>query len=258
MELTTGLKLYIDILSFVFGTVFGSFMNCMAWRIVAGENVTRGRSHCPKCGHVLSAPDLVPLFSWLFLRGRCRYCKSPIPFRYFLIELLTGIAFLMAAVRFGFSFETIRAMILACTLVGLSLVDYDSQIIPNSFILFGILVWILSLPLVSETILRDLLTGLAGGFGIGGGMLLISAIFDKITGKESLGGGDIKLFFMTGLYLGPAAGLFNLILACIIGLIFAAVLKRQKFPFGPAISIASYISILYGSRVAEWYSSLLA
>lgn len=257
MELTAGLKLYIYVLSFVFGTVFGSFINCMAWRIVAGESITRGRSHCPKCGHVLSAPDLVPLFSWLFLKGRCRYCKERIPFRYFLIELLTGIAFLLAAVRFGFSFESLRAMILACTLMGLSLVDYDSQIIPNGFILFGIVVWAVFLPLVSGNIIRDLLTGLAGGLGIGGGMLAVSLIFDKITGKDSLGGGDIKLFFMTGLYLGPAAGLFNLILACIIGLIFAALLKKQRFPFGPAISIASFISLLYGESIVKWYSGLI-
>ncbi|MEE0955964.1 MAG: prepilin peptidase [Eubacterium sp.] len=257
MELTLGLKLYFYILSFIFGTIFGSFINCMAWRITVGESVVKGRSRCPHCGHVLSAADLVPIFSWLLLKGRCRYCKNPISIRYLLIELITGIAFLLAAVRFGLSFETLRAMILVCILMGLSLVDYDSQIIPNGFLLFGIAVWAFFLPLVSEKIAGDLISGLAGGFAIGGGMLLISMIFDKVTGKESLGGGDVKLFFMTGLYLGPAVGLFNLILACIIGLLFAVLLRRQKFPFGPAISIASYVSLLYGSMFVEWYSRLI-
>ena len=85
---------------------------------------------------------------------------------------------------------------------------------------------------------------------------MLSLLFDKVTGKDGLGGGDIKLFFMVGLFTGPLTGLFNLILSCIIGLIFALLRKEHRIPFGPAISIASYISILFGSAVTGWYLSL--
>ena len=87
-------------------------------------------------------------------------------------------------------------------------------------------------------------------------MLLLSSVFDKITGKESLGGGDIKLFFMTGLYLGPAVGLFNLILSCIAGIFFVIVMKQKRIPFGPAISLAVFVSLIIGTEAVDWYLGL--
>ncbi|MBR3365046.1 MAG: prepilin peptidase, partial [Solobacterium sp.] len=98
--------------------------------------------------------------------------------------------------------------------------------------------------------------GLIGGFAIGGGMLILSLIFDRIIKKDSLGGGDIKLYFMTGLFLGWKAGFFNLILSCLVGLIFVLLLKKSKIPFGPSISIATLISIIWGDMVVSWYFSL--
>lgn len=115
----------------------------------------------------------------------------------------------------------------------------------------------MTIPLTAEPWKLQLEKGLIGAFVIAGAMLLLAVIFDKVTGKESLGGGDVKLFFMTGLYLGPWIGLFNLIVACIIGIIFVVVMKQRKIPFGPAISIAVFISILVGNNVISWYLSLL-
>jgi leader peptidase (prepilin peptidase)/N-methyltransferase len=103
----------------------------------------------------------------------------------------------------------------------------------------------------------NLLAGLIGGLAIGGGMLAVSLLFDRLLGKESMGGGDIKLFFMTSLYLGLAQGLFSLILSCIIGLIIAGVMRKQKVPFGPAISLAAFLSLLYGESFVNWYLSLI-
>ena len=97
---------------------------------------------------------------------------------------------------------------------------------------------------------------MAGGLSIGVGMLLLSLLFDKVTGKESLGGGDIKLFFMTGLYLGPWVGLFNLILSCMIGIGFVLFMGQKRIPFGPALPLAAFISLLVGNDVVNWYLGL--
>ena len=104
---------------------------------------------------------------------------------------------------------------------------------------------------------QNLLAGLIGGFVIGGGMLFLSLLFDHLLGKESMGGGDIKLFFMTSLYLGLLQGLFSLILSCIVGLVIAAVMQRKRVPFGPAISLAAFLSLLYGESFVNWYLSLI-
>ena len=256
MEPTLFLTIYGGVISFVFGAVFGSFINCLAWRIVHGESVLKGRSHCAVCGHPLSAADLVPIFSYLFLKGRCRYCHKKISPRYMIAELILACAFTGVYLRYGISILTIRYMILSCILLGLSLTDLDTFEIPNGFIVAGIVLWAVTLPFTGEKIKDQLISGLLGGAVIAGALLLLSLLFDRVTGKEGLGGGDIKLFFMVGLFTGPVTGLFNLILSCIIGLIFAVIRREHRIPFGPAISIASWISILFGQAITGWYLNL--
>lgn len=281
----TYLQIYEDVLALVLGAVFGSFINCMAWRIVHHESVLKGRSHCATCGHPLGAGDLVPVFSYICLKGRCRYCGEKISPRYMIVEVLNACAFLGIAIRYPLVPENlirtsvisplepvvpsglaaampvdlsfIRWMALVCVLLGLSLVDLDSQEIPDRFPVAGIIIWAATLPLMPESIGLQLKEGLIGAALIGGGLLVVSLLFDKISGKEGLGGGDIKLFFVTGLYFGPWTGLFHLILSCIVGLTFVAVMKEKKIPFGPAISIAAYICMLWGSSFMSWYFGLL-
>ncbi len=263
------LLVYCAILAAVLGAVFGSFINCAAWRIAHGESFLKGRSHCAECGHELKALDLVPVFSYLFLRGKCRYCGKKISPRYMFTELLLAAAFVGIVLRFGISGETLRYLGLSVILLGLSLVDLETYRIPNGFIIAGIIWWAVTIPLVLP---RDGASGLSawigpslgvtvqssllGAFVIAGAMLLFSLLFDKITGKESLGGGDIKLLFVVGLYLGLAVGFFNLILSCITGLLMVALLKKQRIPFGPAIAAATYISLLAGPAVVGWYTGL--
>ena len=244
----------LAVLAFVLGTVFGSFINCMAWRMVHKESVLHGRSHCAECGHTLSALDLVPVWSWLFLRGRCRYCGKKISPRYVLAELLLGAVFAAAFLRLGLSWATLRAMGLFCALLGLSLVDLDIQEIPDQFLVFGILWWLAFVFLMPEGIRDGMLNGIAAALGIGGGMLMITLGFEKVTKKESMGGGDIKLLFVVSLYLGPLVGLMNLILACIVGLVFVYFMRVQKIPFGPSISIATVGCLLFGTAMVDWYA----
>lgn len=255
MQGDTFLTVYIFIVMGIFGAVFGSFINCMAWRIAHGESVLKGRSHCAVCGHPLAVLDLVPVFSFLFLKGRCRYCKEKISPRYVAAELMMAAAFVLITWRFDLSLQTLWICGLACILMALSLVDLETYTIPDRFIVAGI-IWYFGILLFAEDGKAELISGLAGGLSIGLGMLLLSILFDKVTGKESLGGGDIKLFFMTGLYLGPWVGLFNLILSCVIGIGFVLFMGQRRIPFGPAISLAAFVSLLVGGDVVNWYLGL--
>ena len=276
---------YVLALTIVLGAVFGSFLNCMAWRMVHHESVWKGRSHCATCGHPLKAADLVPVLSYLLLRGKCRYCGEKISPRYMIAELVSAGLWMLCILRFGLSWETVRAVALICVLFTLSLVDLESWRIPNSMIVAALVIYAVTFPFIELGLPgslsaasgagaaaditasgatgpagiagRALLHSLGGGLLIGGGLLVLSLIFDKITGKEGLGGGDIKLFFAAGVYLGAIGGLLCVILSCFVGLIFAGFRKNQKIPFGPAISIGTVLTLFFGEPVIQWYLSLL-
>ena len=283
-QTTPLILLYILILAFLFGTVFGSYIDCVAWRLVHHERVARGRSHCDVCGHALGAGDLIPIVSYLRSGGRCRYCGAKFSAESTWVELALGLGFAAIVYKFDISFVALRYLGLLVILMGLSLVDQKTLLIPDRFHVAGILWWLLTLPLIACTqgrgltealsitgvrlplanapglqdgLLTDLKWGLVSAFGVGLLMLLISLVFDKLTGKESLGGGDIKLLFMTGLYMRPGVTLFNLMLSCFVGLFIALVLKKDKIPFGPSISIAVFLSILFGSEFVAWYTGLI-
>lgn len=247
---------YLLLVSAIFGSVFGSFINCMAWRIVNKESIVKGRSHCTTCGHVLGVLDLIPIFSYLFSKGKCRYCKESYSPRYMITEVILAVVFMLFAYRYDVSVETLRYMLLSCILLGLSLVDLDSYEIPNRFIIAGIVLWAVTIPFMETSIKGQVTTGLLGGICIGGGILLLSLFMDMVLKKESMGGGDIKLFFMLGLYLGPALGLLHLIISCFVGIIFVVILRKNKIPFGPAISIGAIITLLWGNEFMTWYLGL--
>lgn len=247
------ITIYILAIAALSGAVLGSFINCMAWRMVHKESVWKGRSHCFSCGHTLQAMDLIPVFSYLFLRGRCRYCRERVSLRYMLTEVLLAMVFVTLVWKYDISVLTLRYLVLACILLALSLVDLDSYEIPNGFIIVGILWWSITIPFLETTVTEQMKMGLMGGIAIGGGMLLFSLLMDKILQKESIGGGDIKLFFMLGLYFGTALSLFNLILSCFVGLILVVLMRNNKIPFGPAIALASWVTLLWGNDIVTWY-----
>ena len=208
------------------GAVFGSFLNCAAWRIAHGESFLKGHSHCVSCGHELGALDLVPVFSWLFMRGRCRYCKSKISVRYPLTELLFAAVTVACLIRFDLTLLCLRNWIFLCCLFCLSLVDLENFTIPDGCLVTALLAWTAALPFVGMSLGEAGLHVLAG-FAFGGGILGLSLILDRILGKDSLGGGDIKLFGVVGLYLGFVGTLFTVLLSAVLGLAFAAVLKLR-------------------------------
>lgn len=253
---------YFTFLAFLTGAAGGSFINCLSWRIVHGERVTEGRSHCTFCGHVLGVLDLFPVLSWVFLKGKCRYCNAHISSRYLLTELLMGTVAVTLLFRYGLSLTTLFYLILAFILLGESLTDLEIYEIPDGFHLAAIVWWCLYLPFCGEPVLSRLVGGLLGGGVIAGGMLLLTMVFDRIMGKETMGGADIKLFFVTGLYLGLLGNLLNLIASCIMGLVFAAFSARSRrenedpslIPFGPAIAAGTWFCLIFGERIITWYT----
>ncbi len=255
---TTAMRAYVLALAFALGACVGSFLDCAAGRSVRGEDPLRGRSHCDGCGRTLELLDLIPIFSWLFLKGRCRRCGARIGARCVVTETLCACVFASTLWRFGFSWRCVELLILGCALVYLSVVDLESMELPGlpmavaagSFLLF---------LFTYDDPPRRLLWGLLGALAIGGGVLLVSLIADKVMGRETMGGGDIKLLALLGLYVGPDGGLLLVITACLAGLLFAGISRvgrGKEFPFGPAIALAAWPVLLFGESILAWYWGL--
>ena len=248
--------IFCVVLAAVFGAVMGSFLNCAAWRISHGESFVKGRSHCPSCGHSLGAAELVPVFSWLFQKGKCKWCGEKVPIRYPLTELCFALVTVLCLLRFGLTVLCLRNYIFLCCLFVLTLTDLDCMEIPDGCHIVSAAAWLLALP---STFVSWVDTGLhiLAGVAFGGGLLLISLIMDQLLGRDSMGGGDIKLFAVVGLYLGFAGTLFALLLACLLGLGFAFLRRnsdgeRKPFPFGPSIALSAAVMLLYGEPLVTW------
>lgn len=245
---------YLVFISFIFGLVMGSFCNAWAWRIANGEKIQKGRSHCPKCGHTLAAKDLIPLFSWLFLKGKCRYCGESISKRYPLAELISGLWYLSMVLRFDLSLTTLRFCILGSLLLVLSLVDIDTMELPPGLMAAAAAASLIRLAEAPSS-WKNMLLGLIPAAALLG----IVLIMDKILKKDSMGGGDIKLMAVLGLHLGPINAVLLLIIACIVGLLVAKLAGKDRetaFPFGPSLAIAAWITILVGEPLVNAYLSL--
>ncbi|MTI84190.1 MAG: prepilin peptidase [Firmicutes bacterium] len=245
------MEIILYISSFALGTVIGSFLNVCIGRIPVGESIINPPSHCPYCNNRLAARDLVPVFSYLWLKGRCRYCFEPVSRQYLVVEILTGLLFLVASWRFGLSIETLVAMVFFSLLVSVSTIDIHHKIIPDGIILTGV---ILGIPLNFYTL--DMFTNGLLGFLTGGGLLLLVAI----VSRGGMGGGDIKLAAMAGIYLGWQNVLLMLFLAFLFGSVVGVITvwKQKKtlkeaIPFGPFLALGAVIAFLWGNEIIFWY-----
>lgn len=262
LYLSPGFAVYFCVLAFWFGACMGSFLNCMAWRIVHGESVLRGRSHCDVCGHVLTAGDLVPIVSYLVHRGRCRWCGAKLSARHVWAEGLTGAAFVLILLRFDLSLQALGALMLACVLLAGAFADLEGYIIPDRLIVAGVAARI---PFFFfENWRRTLPDALLGGFAVGGGLLAFVLLYEKLRKVEAMGGGDLKLLFVTGLWLGWAKNLLCLLLACLFGIAFGLATQKRRaaqenaklFPWGPSICAAGIVTMLAGDAVIAAYVSM--
>lgn len=244
--------LYIII--FLYGIVIGSFLNVCIYRIPKQENIVKIRSHCMNCGYQLKWYDLVPVFSYLCLGGKCRSCKQKISVQYPLIELLNGVFYCIVFAVYGISVEALLYALLASALITLSVIDFRTYEIP-----VGINLFILALGLIR--IVTDYANWLdyAVGFFIVSGFLYLVHL---VTKGRGIGGGDIKLMAVCGLLLGWKEILLAFVLGCIIGsVIHTARMKisgqGHVLAFGPYLSMGVMIAALAGDRMITWYLSCL-
>jgi leader peptidase (prepilin peptidase) / N-methyltransferase len=250
----------------VFGLLIGSFLNVCIVRWPALESVVSPRSRCPKCGNLIAWYDNIPVISWLVLRAKCRHCQLPIPWRYPLIELLTGCLWVIAVLNYGYSLESLRAAIFGTLLLGIAVTDAREYIIPDEFSIGGTAVGIL-FAFASLWIgvnhphalgWRESLMGAAVGFGL---LWLVAWLGAKAFGKDAMGGGDIKMMAMIGAFLGWQGVLLTLFLGAVFGTIIFLPLKligRDKLvPFGIFLAIGAALCWVVGPSLIEWYSRTL-
>lgn len=245
-------------LSFVIilGLLIGSFLNVCIYRLPKEESIVSPPSHCGTCNHRLMPADLVPVFSWLFLRGKCRYCGTAISPRYALVELLTGALFGFLGWHYGFRPELGFALVFTALFIVIFFIDLDHSIIPDELVIAGFITAAAYLAWVWMSGARPLnLLDHGLGFLIGGGLYLFLAVITK----GGMGGGDIKLMAMLGFWLGSAGVLWVVLLSSNIGaigslLLMALKIKSRKdfIPFGPFIVIAAMLVMLYQQEMTNW------
>lgn len=230
---------------FIFGTILGSFYNVVGYRLPKNLSIVKPGSFCPKCNHALKWYELVPVFSFLVQKGKCRKCGCKISLFYPLIESLTGFLFLASYLKFGFSFEFLVSIIIFSFLVIVIVSDTNYLIIPDEVtVFFSILIIVITLIFKGFDAAFDSVISGAFLFAV---MYFIMLLGNLIFKKESLGGGDIKLMFFVGLILSPVNGFFSIFLSSALALpiSFWVLIKRKNriIPFGPFILLA--ISIIY-------------
>lgn len=282
-------SLYIALLT-ILGLLVGSFLNVVIYRLPImlerswqqeyreyfGEGDRTGtadattdkrqserfnllvpRSACPHCGHPISALENIPLISWLWLRGRCRDCQTPISARYPLVELLTGLASGLVAWHFLPGWPLYGALLLTWTLIALTFIDLDKMLLPDQ----------LTLPLLWAGLLLNLIDGLVplqdAVIGAMAGYLLLWSLywsFKLLTGKEGMGYGDFKLLAALGAWLGwqslPLILILSSVVGAVVGISLLLLRRHQQgnpIPFGPYLAMAGWIALIWGESITRWY-----
>lgn len=246
------LTLILSIIIFLYGIVIGSFLNVLIYRLPKHENIATKRSHCMECGYQLKWYDLIPLFSYLFLRGRCRKCGTRISIQYPIIEAVNGILYVLIFLRYGLTIETLLYCLLFSALLALSVIDFRTFEIPVGFNIF-----ILILGLVR--VATDYKNWLLYLIGLVSVSLFLFAIF-AITKGRGIGGGDVKLMAATGLLLGWKLNLLGFVMGCILGSIIHLIRMKvskegRTLAMGPYLSLGVVLTVFFGEYIISWYMS---
>ena len=256
------------------GIVVASFLNVCIDRLPANQSLVFPPSHCAACGRRLSARDLIPVFSYLWLRGRCRYCQAPIPRRILWVEIGTGVLFGCLFWRYGWSVELPLALFYTALFIVLAIIDLEHHLIPNKIVYPATVVVLI----ISVFLPPSQLIGLDGpaaqlvesylpqlgivqaAIGGGAGLVLFSLI--GLLSRGGMGWGDAKMAALIGVITGYFV-LFSLLLAVILGGLVAVILllsglrkRKEGIPFGPFLSLATLITLLWGNDLVNWYLNL--
>jgi leader peptidase (prepilin peptidase)/N-methyltransferase len=245
----------------VLGLFIGSFLNVCIYRIPAGESIVWPGSRCPRCGKPIKPWDNIPVVSYLILRGKCRQCGSAISVRYPVVELLSALLAVAILYRFGPGAAFVIYYFWACTLLVITFIDLDHQIIPDRFSLGGAVAGLLLIPWLIVGY-KDALIGLVLGAGM---LAAIIYGYYLLTGKQGMGGGDVKLLGMIGVFTGWQGVLFTVFTGSLVGTIVGipwayfhhkdqevATLKAA-IPFGPFLSLGALVYVLWGEQIMQWY-----
>ena len=240
------MNLSIILAFFIIGAIFGSFYNVVGYRVPKGESLLYPSSHCTKCNNKLGLLELIPIFSFLLLGGKCKHCKSKISYFYPIFEFSSGVLFALSYVVYGFSLDCLLSIIFISMLLIIIISDYQTMTIPDSVLIFftAIILIIKAFMIDIDGVGLALLDGLKSFIF----MFLLKLFGDFLFKRESMGGGDIKLLAVFGIVLGFPMSIVSIFFAAIIGLpISIIILKKNKsheIPFGPFLAISAIIIML--------------
>ena len=252
---------FTEIWVFIFGLCVGSFLNVCIYRLPESKSIVHPRSMCPQCGTLIRFYDNFPVLSYLLLRGKCRHCQTPISFRYPVVELLSGLFAVGVSLKYGISLEAAIYYTFIATLLVITFIDIDHQIIPDMITLPGIpICFVASFALPQITYIESIMGILIGG----GSLFMVAWLYHLLTKKEGMGGGDIKLLGMMGAIIGWKGVLFTIFVASAVGTVsgMLIMLKTRKsmklaVPFGPFLAIGCIAYIFFGPQLIVWYINLL-
>ena len=244
-------------LTFIFGICIGSFLNVCIYRLPHSQSIVFPPSACPECRVPIRLYDNIPILSYIFLKGKCRSCNTPISIRYPLVELMAGLFATSVYLKFGISFEALIIYCFIASLIIIIYIDIDHWIIPDSISLPGILVGFAVSFFVDSVHYTDSLLGILVG---GGTLWLVAFGYQLLAKKEGMGGGDIKLLAMIGAFLGWKGVILTIFLSSVIGTLanIPGMLLSKKFfnyklPFGPFIAIAAMTDIFFEDKIISFY-----
>jgi leader peptidase (prepilin peptidase)/N-methyltransferase len=257
------MEIVLIILFAILGLVVGSFLNVCIDRLPQNKSIAYPPSHCEACQHKLAAKDLIPVFSYIRLRGHCRYCQASIPRRILWVELATAVIFALLCWHYGLSAELGVMIFYASLFIIIFVIDLEHSLILNKVVYPGIIVaFLLSLypwPWFTESMgMRVAYAALGGAVGFAVFLLI------ALVSRGGMGWGDVKLAALIGLATGFPLVFLAIIMAAILGGIVAVALmiakkrtRRQTIPFGPFLAVAAMVTLLWGSNILSWYLALM-
>lgn len=241
-ELSIYLKIYICLVSMIFGMCMGSFLNCCAYRKIHNLSIIKGRSKCDTCGHILGVKDLIPVFSYLSTKGKCRYCGAKLDSKYLISEIVCGSIYMLVVLKYGLNIITIEYLIFVSIMLYVIFTNLDNKTIPQNAVIIGIInrivFCILDCNSLEDSILKSLIITIP--------LFIFIKIIKKTLNKETVRYGDIKLIFMTSMYVPIINNILVIISAHILKTIYAYITKKQNehLTFALSICLGYTISIL--------------
>ena len=246
-------------LAFLFGACFGSFANVLIYRMPAEESIV-GRSHCKNCLATIPWYKNIPLFSYFILQGKCSQCHVTFSIRYPLVEFIMACLFAGLVFQYGISWTSLEYLILIFGLVTASFIDYDHMILPDEFTLGGIVIGLVGAAINPERSFLDAFLGVLFGGGV---LWLVAYLYFIFTGRDGLGGGDIKLLAWLGALLGWKAIPFIILSSSVVGSIVGIILSRKNeeglktmIPFGPFLALGALLYLFGLKSIGLWYIDL--